>query len=73
MCICNRSSAASGTTASAAASDLDAKTATWDEHEDSVYGLAWSTADPWLVASLSYDGRVVLHRVPKSIKYKILV
>ncbi len=45
----------------------------WDEHEDSVYGLAWSAADPWLLASLSLDGRVALNKVPKNIKYKILI
>jgi len=36
---------------------------TYEEHEDSVYGIAWSGADPWLFASLSYDGRVVVRRV----------
>jgi hypothetical protein len=46
---------------------------TWDEHEDSVYGMAWSNADPWLLASLSFDGRVIINRVPKNIKYKILI
>lgn len=81
---------------------------TYEEHEDSVYGLAWSAVDPWLFASLSYDGRVVINkwvggrragaggrtgpaqarrrpldraptraacarRVPKRIKYKLLV
>lgn len=44
------------------AGDLDGKAHTYDEHEDSVYGLAWSVADPWLVASLSYDGRVVVNK-----------
>jgi hypothetical protein len=44
------------------AGDLDGKAHTYDEHEDSVYGLAWSMADPWLCASLSYDGRVVVNR-----------
>ncbi|KAG2449235.1 hypothetical protein HYH02_005981 [Chlamydomonas schloesseri] len=53
--------------------DLDGKVVTWDEHEDSVYGLAWSVADPWLLASLSFDGRVALSKVPKNIKYKILI
>ncbi|KAG2436284.1 hypothetical protein HXX76_006595 [Chlamydomonas incerta] len=53
--------------------ELDGKVVTWDEHEDSVYGLAWSAADPWLLASLSFDGRVALSKVPKNIKYKILI
>lgn len=45
----------------------------FEEHGDSVYGLEWSLADPWLLASLSYDGHVVLNRVPSKLKYKILV
>lgn len=53
--------------------DVDGKAHTFDEHEDSVYGLAWSAVDPWLFASLSYDGRVVLNVVPKNIKYKVLI
>ena len=53
--------------------DLDGRCHTYDEHEDSVYGLAWSAADPWLFASMSYDGRVVLNKVPKQTKYKILL
>ncbi|KAL6761365.1 WD40-repeat-containing domain protein [Haematococcus lacustris] len=53
--------------------ERDGKVHSFDEHEDSVYGLAWSCADPWLLASLSYDGRVVLNKVPKTIKYNILI
>ncbi|ESN93075.1 hypothetical protein HELRODRAFT_185174 [Helobdella robusta] len=45
----------------------------YDEHEDSVYALEWSSSDPWLFASLSYDGRLVMSRVPRSIKYQILL
>lgn len=51
----------------------DGKAHTCDDHDDSVYGLAWSAADPWLFASLSYDGRVLVNRVPKSVKYKVLI
>ncbi|XP_065072147.1 EARP and GARP complex-interacting protein 1-like [Rhopilema esculentum] len=47
--------------------------ATFEEHEDSVYIVEWSTADPWIFASLSYDGRIVINRVPRSEKYKILL
>eukprot|EP00794_Sanderia_malayensis_P016871 gene16871-18576_t len=47
--------------------------ATFDEHEDSVYIVEWSAADPWIFASLSYDGRVVINRVPRAEKYKILL
>lgn len=56
-----------------ARSELDGKVHTYDEHEESVYGLSWSTVDPWVFASLSYDGRVVINKVPKHAKYKILV
>lgn len=51
----------------------DGVIATYEEHEDSVYAAEWSTADPWLFASLSYDGRVVINRVPRAEKYKILL
>jgi WD40 repeat protein len=51
----------------------DGRAAVYDDHEDSVYGLAWSAADPWLFGSMSHDGRVTLHRVPKGIKYKVLI
>lgn len=45
----------------------------FDEHEDSVYTVEWSTADPWIFASLSYDGRIVINKVPRAEKYKILL
>lgn len=45
----------------------------YEEHEDSVYAVEWSAADPWTFASLSYDGRFVINRVPKKIKYGILL
>lgn len=45
----------------------------YDEHEDSVYSAEWSNADPWVFASLSYDGRFVLNRVPKEEKYNLLI
>lgn len=51
----------------------DGKAHSFDEHEDSVYGLAWSSVDPWLFASMSYDGRLVVNKVPKNVKYKILI
>jgi len=44
-----------------------------DEHEDAVYSCQWSTANPWLFASLSHDGRMVINQVPKSVKYDILL
>lgn len=45
----------------------------YEEHEDSVYIVEWSSADPWTFASLSYDGRFVINRVPKKVKYDILL
>lgn len=45
----------------------------FDEHEDSVYSVVWSSADPWVFASLSFDGRLVINRVPRAEKYKILL
>jgi len=43
---------------------------TYDDHEDSIYSICWSLCDdrPWdwaSFASLSYDGRVVVNRVPE--------
>ncbi|RUS16476.1 hypothetical protein BC937DRAFT_91161 [Endogone sp. FLAS-F59071] len=45
---------------------------TYDQHEDSVYAVAWSHADIWTFASLSYDGRIVVNRVPRDEKFRIL-
>ena len=35
----------------------DIKVKSIDQHEDSVYGLAWSACDAWMFCSLSYEGR----------------
>lgn len=45
----------------------------YDQHEDSVYCAEWSNVDPWLFASLSYDGRMCINRVPKEYKLKLLM
>lgn len=40
----------------------------FQDHEDSVYSICWSWADgenPWLFASASYDGRVIVNKVPQ--------
>jgi WD40 repeat protein len=47
--------------------------ASYADHDDSVYGLAWSAADPWSFASLSHDGKLALNAVPRAEKYKILL
>eukprot|EP01035_Chromulina_nebulosa_P019304 gene19304-25165_t len=51
----------------------DVKVRTIDQHEDSVYGIAWSPSDAWIYATLSFDGRIVLNHVPSTEKYKILL
>lgn len=53
--------------------DSDRVISTFEEHEDSVYAVEWSSVDPWIFASLSYDGRLVINRVPRVEKYKILL
>ncbi|CAG9813572.1 unnamed protein product [Phaedon cochleariae] len=45
----------------------------WCEHEDSVYCAEWTPADPWVFASLSYDGRLLISHVKKSLKYQIML
>lgn len=50
----------------------DGKIRTFDDHEDSVYCAEWSATDPWIFASLSYDGRLVINNVPRNIKFRIL-
>jgi WD40 repeat protein len=45
----------------------------YEDHEDSVYAVEWSVADPWIFASLSYDGRLVINKVPREEKYNILL
>lgn len=46
--------------------------AAFDEHEESVYSVAWSRADTWMFASLSYDGRLVVNYVPQEEQDKVL-
>jgi len=45
---------------------------TFDQHEDSVYAAEWSNIDPWIFASISHDGRVLISKVPKQFKYEII-
>ncbi|KAF0699462.1 Aste57867_9969 [Aphanomyces stellatus] len=51
----------------------DAKIKSFEEHEDSVYSVAWGSVDSWVFVSVSYDGRVVLNQVPSTEKYRILL
>jgi WD40 repeat protein len=43
------------------------------ECSDVTADLAWSAADPWVYATLSHDGAIVVHHVPSKEKYKILL
>lgn len=45
----------------------------YEDHEDSVYCVEWSSVDPWVFASISYDGRLVINKVPKEEKFRILL
>ncbi|KAL0363987.1 UNVERIFIED_CONTAM: WD repeat-containing protein DWA2 [Sesamum angustifolium] len=45
----------------------------YNDYEDSVYGLAWSSREPWIFASLSYDGRCGLWREQKMSDFGFLV
>ena len=53
--------------------DEDRLLCVFDEHEESVYTAQWASNDPWLLASLSYDGRLILNRVPKNSKFFFVV
>lgn len=44
-----------------------------EDHEDSVYSVAWSAHNAWAFASLSYSGRLTVGCVPSTEKYKILL
>lgn len=45
----------------------------WFNISACIAGAAWSCFDPWLFASLSYDGHFVVSRVPNQTKYKVLL
>ncbi|XP_052189200.1 WD repeat-containing protein DWA2-like isoform X2 [Diospyros lotus] len=42
----------------------------YSDYEDSVYGIAWSSREPWIFASLSYDGRVAVETIKPHISRK---
>ena len=52
---------------------VDGLVAVFEQHEESVYRAKWSMADPWVFASLSYDGRFLVNSIPKEYKYKIIL
>lgn len=43
----------------------------YEEHDDSVYAAEWAT-DPWIFASLGFESRLVINKVPKVEKFNIL-
>ncbi|KAJ1462390.1 WD40-repeat-containing domain protein [Pelagophyceae sp. CCMP2097] len=45
----------------------------FSQHDESINAVSWSACDAWVFASLSYDGRVLVHHVPGPEKYKILL
>eukprot|EP00933_Yihiella_yeosuensis_P034150 TRINITY_DN27683_c0_g1_i1.p1 TRINITY_DN27683_c0_g1~~TRINITY_DN27683_c0_g1_i1.p1 ORF type:complete len:385 (+),score=37.00 TRINITY_DN27683_c0_g1_i1:46-1155(+) len=45
----------------------------YEEHEDSCYSCCWSLSDAWVFASVSFDGKLVINRVPGEEKYRILL
>lgn len=55
------------------ANNSDVLVKSFGDNLDSVYGLAWSSVNAWVLASMSYDGKVKIHSVPSSEKYKILL
>ncbi|VDD76406.1 unnamed protein product [Mesocestoides corti] len=44
-----------------------------DQHEESVYAVDWSPVDPWIFASVNYDGHFIVNQVPHKIKLGILL
>lgn len=43
------------------------------ECSDSTADICWNSSDPWMYATLSCDGSLVVHHVPSKEKYKILL
>lgn len=43
----------------------------YEEHDDSVYAAEWAS-DPWIFASLGYESRLVINKVPREEKFSIL-
>eukprot|EP00916_Digyalum_oweni_P017317 GHVL01028298.1.p1 GENE.GHVL01028298.1~~GHVL01028298.1.p1 ORF type:complete len:351 (+),score=99.44 GHVL01028298.1:115-1167(+) len=59
---------------------LDTLICKWGDSEtstrqDSIYkgGVAWSKFDPWIIASVGWDGVVSFDSIPREEKYKILL
>lgn len=61
-------SAAAGRMMGSPRGPLDELAVSFTDYEDSVYGITWSAIDPWVFASMSYDGRVVVDLVPPVVR-----
>lgn len=44
-----------------------------DEQHESIYAVDWSPVDPWVFASVNFDGHFVVNQVPEEIKLGILL
>lgn len=44
----------------------------YNYHDDSVYCVEWSNADPWIFGSLSYDGRLLITKIPEEYKQQLI-
>lgn len=45
----------------------------FDEHEDAIYSISWSSGTAWVLASVGYSGHLLINTVPTAEKYKILL
>lgn len=52
---------------------LDTLIKRFEDYEDSCYSCCWSAADAWVFAAVSFDGKLVVNRVPGEEKYRILL
>lgn len=43
------------------------------EHDDSIVDVCWSSQSPWIFASISYDGKCMIHRVPNQLKEELIL
>jgi hypothetical protein len=44
-----------------------------EDFNESVYAVAWSAAEAWFFAAVSFDGKAGVFQVPAEEKYRILL
>ncbi|KII61475.1 Protein TSSC1 [Thelohanellus kitauei] len=44
-----------------------------DGHDISVYGVSFCSTNSWIYSSVSFDGRFILHHVPKEVRLKVIL